>query len=163
MKDVSADLSGVVDDTAPRLEAINEADSLGTRGPGTWSSKEILGHLIDSALNNLHRFVRAQQGSELTFPDYQQEHWVRAGGHKERPWPALVGLWAQLNAHLAHVVALIPADRRETPCRIGESEPVTLEFIVRDYVTHLRHHLQQILEPAAATGKAHPPFARSVD
>ena len=159
VKDVSDDLFGVVDDTVPRLEAITEAGSLGTRGTGTWSRKEVLGHLIDSALNNLHRFVRAQQGAELAFPDYQQEHWVRAGGYAGRSWPALVGLWAQLNAHLAHVIALIPAERRGTPCRIGESKPVTLEFIVRDYVDHLRHHLRQILEPEAATGKAHPPFA----
>lgn len=159
VKDVADGLSGVLDDVVPRLEALSEADSHGTRGAGTWSRKEILGHLIDSAFNNLHRFVRAQQGAELAFPDYQQELWVRAGGYKERPWPALVGLWAQLNAHLAHVIAGIPADRLGTPCRIGESKPVTLEFIVRDYVTHLRHHLQQILDPAAATGKTHPPFA----
>ncbi len=159
VRDVADDLSGIVDGTVPRLEALSEADSHVTRGAGTWSRKEILGHLLDSAFNNLHRFVRAQHGAELAFPDYQQEPWVRAGGYKERPWPALVGLWGHLNAHLAHVIARIPSDRLGTPCRIGGAEPVTLEFIVRDYVKHLRHHLEQILEPAAAAGKRHPPFA----
>ena len=35
-------------------------------------------------------------------------------------------------------------------CRIGDSAPVTLGFIVEDYVTHMRHHLQQIDELKAA-------------
>ena len=28
--------------------------------PGKWSKQEILGHLIDSAINNLKRFIDAQ-------------------------------------------------------------------------------------------------------
>ena len=74
--DVAQDLSVLVERMAPRLQAISEADSFKTRGPGSWSRKQILGHLTDSALNNLHRFVRAQQGGELTFPDYDQPFWV---------------------------------------------------------------------------------------
>jgi hypothetical protein len=34
-----------------------------------WSSKEITGHLIDSASNNHQRFVRLQLLEHLTFPD----------------------------------------------------------------------------------------------
>jgi hypothetical protein len=36
---------------------------------------------------------------------------------------------------------------------------VSLEFIARDYVTHLRHHLEQILDPDASLGKKYKPFA----
>jgi hypothetical protein len=158
VNDVAQDLSAVVDDTVPRLTALSEADSHGTRGPGTWSRKQILGHLTDSALNNLQRFVRAQQGSELVFPDYDQPFWVAAGGYQDRPWVAIVGLWAELNRHLAHVISRIPSDRLGTPCRIGESLGMTLEFVIRDYVKHLRHHLAQILDPEAAAGRTHPPF-----
>jgi len=157
--DVAQDLSVLVEQTAPRLQAISEADSFKTRGPGSWSRKQILGHLTDSALNNLHRFVRAQQGGELTFPDYDQPFWVEKGGYQERPWPATVALWAELNRHISHVIARIAEDRLATHCRIGASRPLTLEFIVRDYVKHLRHHLEQILDPEASAGKAHPPFA----
>lgn len=156
--DVAEELWHIVDETVPALQRLGEEDSLRTRGPGTWSRKQVLGHVIDSALNNLHRFVRAQQGDELTFPDYDQPRWVSAGGYQERPWAALVALWSGLNDHVAHVVARIPADRLATPCRIGGSQPLSLEFLVRDYVTHLRHHLTQILDPEGAAGKTHPPF-----
>jgi hypothetical protein len=36
---------------------------------------------------------------------------------------------------------------------------MTLEFLVRDYVRHLRHHLQQIVDPEGSRGRTHPPFA----
>lgn len=158
-KAVADDLTEVVGRTVPQLDAISESDSLVTRGPGTWSRKQILGHLVDSALNNLQRFVRAQQGTELVFPDYDQPFWVAAGGYQERAWPTLIRLWAELNGQLAHVISRIPGERLGTPCRIGGSKPLTLEFIVRDYVVHLRHHLGQILDPVASVGKGHPPFA----
>lgn len=156
--DVANDLSVLVRETIPRLQAIGEPESL-TRGPGTWLRKEILGHLIDSAVNNHQRFVRTQMSGELSFPDYDGDSWVAVQGYRERHWRALVSLWAELNAHLVHVISRIPPDRLGTPCRIGPSQPVTLEFIVRDYVKHLRHHLEQILDPEAATGRKHPPFA----
>jgi hypothetical protein len=30
------------------------------------------------------------------------------------------------------------------PCVIESNNPVTLEFLVADYVVHLRHHLAQV-------------------
>jgi hypothetical protein len=159
VQDVVADLSAVMRETVPALEAISETDSLRTRGADSWSRKQIVGHLIDSALNNLHRFVRAQQAEELVFPGYDQRLWVGAGAYAERPWPALVSLWSELNAQVAHVIARIPPERLGTRCRIGEGEPVSLEFIARDYVKHLRHHLEQVLDPQASMGKKYQPFA----
>jgi DinB family protein len=145
MQEVADELTTVLSETVPVLEALSEDESGKGRGPDKWSGKEILGHLIDSALNNVHRFVRAQQGSELVFPAYEQRFWVATSRHQERPWRSLITLWKELNEHVAHVVSRIPAERLATPCRIGDGPPVTLEFIARDYVTHLRHHLQQIL------------------
>jgi hypothetical protein len=153
LQDVADELDAVLRRTIPELEAIGETDSLRTRGAGSWSRKQVLGHLVDSALNNLHRFVRAQQADELVFPGYEQRPWVDAGAYQDRPWPSIVRLWSELNGQVAHVVARIPAERLGTRCRIGEGPPVTLEFIARDYVKHLRHHLEQILDPEASVGK----------
>ena len=103
--------------------------------------------------------MRAQLSSELVFPGYEQERWVAVQAYGDRAWERLVALWAEANLHLAHVISRIPRERSATPCRIGEGAPVTLEFVARDYVRHLRHHLEQIFEPEASRGKAFPPFA----
>jgi hypothetical protein len=158
VSDVAEDLIGVLGEMVPQLEAIGEDGSLKTRGSGTWSRKQILGHLIDSALNNVQRFVRAQHETQLSLPDYDQPGWVAASGYQDRPWGDLVALWTVLNVHLAHVMARIPATDLGTPCRIGGSEPMTLELVVRDYMRHLRHHLDQIQDPEGSRGKTHPPF-----
>ena len=158
VSDVAEDLGGLLGETVPALEAIDEEGSLKTRGPGTWSRKQILGHLVDSALNNVQRFVRAQHAADLFLLDYDQPGWVAASGYQDRPWTDIIALWAVLNVHLVHVIARIPAAALETPCRIGDSEPMALEFIVRDSVRHLRHLLEQIQDPEGSRGKTHPPF-----
>ncbi|MFJ7886947.1 hypothetical protein ACIQYL_02530 [Lysinibacillus xylanilyticus] len=46
--------------------------------PQKWSKKEILGHLCDSAINNLERFIKIQYEKEpLVLTPYDQVHWVK--------------------------------------------------------------------------------------
>jgi len=112
----------------------------------SWSPKEVLGHLIDSAANNHQRFVRAQQGEALTFPGYEQNEWVSSQGYQDADWAHLVALWTHLNLHLADVIARIPPSKYSVPCTIGENAAVPLEAIVIGYRDHLRHHMAQIRE-----------------
>jgi hypothetical protein len=140
---VARDLQQTIDAGAPKLRAISDAAATTPLAPGKWSRKEIVGHLIDSASNNHQRFVRAQEGASLSFPPYEQNHWSASQHCNERPWSALVDLWHAYNAHLAHVIAHIPDAKLAVPCVIESGTPVTLEFLVTDYVVHLRHHLAQ--------------------
>lgn len=32
---------------------------------------------------------------------------------------------------------------------VSEAEPVTLEYLMKDYVVHLKHHLSQVFDGAA--------------
>lgn len=109
-----------------------------------WSPKEVLGHLIDSAANNHQRFVRAQQTDRLTLPGYEQNHWVASQGYQDADWAHLVALWTHLNLHLADVISRVPPSKYSVDCVIGDSQPVTLEFIIFDYLGHLKHHMAQI-------------------
>jgi hypothetical protein len=112
----------------------------------SWSPKEVLGHLIDSAANNHQRFVRAQQVEALTFPGYEQNQWVSSQGYQDADWAHLVGLWTHLNLHLADVIERIPPSRYSVPCAIGGDAAVPLEAIVIGYRNHLHHHIAQIRE-----------------
>lgn len=141
---IANDLEAVVSTAAPGLRALGEDRAALKPDAATWSIKEVLGHLIDSAANNHQRFVRAQQGGELVLPGYAQDHWVSAQAYQERSWVEIVQLWEAYNRHLAHVIRAIPAAALRVTCRIGDNAPATLAFIVEDYLTHMRHHLQQI-------------------
>ena len=117
-------------------------------GPAAWSIKEILGHLLDSAANNHQRFIRAQNAPTLVFPGYEQETWVRSQDYQNRPWTELIDFWLLFNRHLAHTIAQIPSGALNTTCQIGAGKPVTLSFLIDDYLEHLRHHLDQIRDRA---------------
>lgn len=129
--------------------------------PGKWNSHEILGHLIDSAANNHVRFVRAQFSDDLVFPGYEQDRWVALQNYSGEPWPDLVQLWTLYNLHLVHVVSGIPSERltlsrqdhsldRIAWKTVPKNQPVTLEYFIRDYVGHLKHHLAQIFSVESA-------------
>ena len=124
--------------------------------PGKWTPKQIIGHLIDSAANNHLRFVQAQFTEDLVFPGYQQDDWVTVQGYNDEPWIHLVTLWKSYNLHLAHVISRIPETTSEMPRAkhnldriafraVSQDQPVTLDYFMRDYLVHLRHHINQIL------------------
>jgi hypothetical protein len=144
MKELSADLLRVTDFAEPRLREVAESESAKPILRGGWSHKQVIGHLIDSASSNHQRFVRAVQQPSLEFPGYDQDGNVRAQHVQDASWPLLVGLWASYNRYLAHVIAHLPPEKLETPCRIGAGDPVTLGFVATDYLRHLLHHLSQL-------------------
>ena len=161
-----ADFRGTVDAAAARLLALTPDQAAARPAPDKWSPKEIIGHLIDSASNNHGRFVRAQLKDDLIFDGYEQADWVRIQGYQERNWADLVRLWKALNDHIAHVMEFAGTEavtRRRArhnldalawqPLSVGQ--PATLEYFMRDYVGHLKHHLRQAL--AAPTGSTSAP------
>ena len=122
---------------------------------GKWSSKEIIGHLIDSACNNHQRFVIAQHQDDLIFPGYDQEAWVKAQCYQDEAWAELVPLWRYYNLHIARVMECASEDARMRPRvrhnlheiawrPVPKNQPVTLDYLMRDYVGHLGHHLRQV-------------------
>ena len=148
--DVVVELRSVAGSFSRELLAADPSATARRPDPKTWSPKEVLGHLIDSAANNHQRFVRGQETDALRVPGYEQNHWVRSQGYNDAEWTHLVALWTHFNLHLADVIARIPTARYPVPCTIGDDDPVTLELVIVDYLRHLKHHMAQIRERLAA-------------
>jgi len=155
------DFKQTVTNASTKLLEISEQQAEQPRAEEHWSSKQIIGHLIDSAANNHARFVVGQLKDDLVFPGYDQDGWVKTNHYQEASWAQLVELWRTYNLHLHHVMAHADQTKMSTPCTlhtlqeiafntVPKSEPVTLEYLMQDYVVHLKHHLNQILPGAMA-------------
>ena len=145
MQSVIEDFKQTVSESYDRLARVTEDASAEPITPEKWSRREVIGHLIDSASNNHQRFVRAQLDGPIALPGYAQEAWVERQGYKDQSWAELISFWKSYNLHLLHVISRIPENKLDVLCVIGNDEPVTLGFVVEDYVRHLKHHLKQIL------------------
>ena len=143
--DTAAALHRAIETAIPRLRALSDERASKRPAPGKWSSKELIGHLLDSATNNHNRFVRGMLDSEVRLPKYEQEGWVRVQGYATADWGALLDFWRLYNLHLARVIERIPAERVQTPCLIGDNPPMALGELAADYLRHLEHHLAQVL------------------
>ena len=152
------DFRATVVNATERLRAISAEQSAAKSSPDKWSIKEVLGHLIDSAANNHQRFVRAQFTDDLVFPGYEQEKWVDAQRYNDESWSDMIQFWSSYNLHLLHVISAIPEDTlmrariRHNLDQIAlhpvdKHDPATLDYFVRDYLVHMKHHLDQIFAP----------------
>ncbi len=111
---------------------------------GGWTRREVVGHMLDSASNNRHRFVGAAIDGHYKGPQYDQKPWVNAHGYAEQEWPTLVRWWEAEHEILAAVVDRIPESRFESECIVGDGAPVTLRFLIEDYLKHQLGHVKQL-------------------
>ena len=113
--------------------------------PGRWSNKEIIGHLCDSAIVNLQRFIRCtyEENFKLT---YHQDTWVAIQHYQDAELDDLLAHWRSLNVQICKVLNQYPPERWQAQCDTGKhkQELHTVEFLAQDYIEHLKHHLNQI-------------------
>lgn len=113
--------------------------------PDKWSKKEIMGHLCDSAMINLQRFIRCTYEENFKLV-YEQDDWVKAQHYQEMTQDEVLQLWKILNLQIIHVLDNYPTDRMQAQCDSGKTEVKlhTVEWLANDYLEHLQHHLNQI-------------------
>jgi len=128
-----------------RLEALTDETYAWKPHPHKWSKKEILGHLVDSAQNNIRRFIVAQY-EDVPVIGYQQDLWVKASNYQEYPAADLIKLWTLLNKHMCIVLENISPENAERRCVMGSGDPQTIKWMAADYCGHMLHHLHQILD-----------------
>ena len=148
-------LKEIIEGIQNHLFEISEEESA-LKMPEKWSKKEILGHLIYSATNNLIRFVKNQKSKELVFDTYDQEQWVNAGNYQNRSWNEVINTWTHFHYHMVHLMANVPEEtlikklNRHNLDKIAfrhlqKEESTTLLYLMLDYIGHLEHHFLQII------------------
>jgi hypothetical protein len=119
--------------------------------PDTWTLKEMVAHLVDSASNNHQRFVRLQLEAVLVFPRYDAEQWRTVTGIGPFSYADILTLWKSYNLLLLHLIeGVIPAALGHVWRR--EDGDVTLEALIVDYFAHMELHRQLFAERVAELG-----------
>ena len=135
-------------ETFPRkLKQLASEDLLKRPAPGKWSKQEILGHLIDSSINNLKRFTEIQfLRQPYTVVSYRQNELVVINDYQNLSLDHLMDLWRALNRQIVFVVKTIPAEKLNYAVdpQYESREIKTLGWIICDYVAHMEHHFNQI-------------------
>jgi len=112
--------------------------------PEKWSKKEILGHLIDSAMYNLMRFNEMLIVKEpYKIIPYQQVALVNLNNYQEKALSEIVILFESLNQQIIQVIDRMSESDLQKKIIIYD-ELQTIEFWVNDYTDHMEHHFKQI-------------------
>jgi DinB superfamily len=146
MKKITTELQEIITAFAVKIKAINTNEFNVKPNPNKWSKKEVLCHLIDSAHNNLRRFVVGQYEHEPNIV-YEQDFWVSANDYQNMPDADAIALWKLLNERVIAVLIKMPVENYDRTCNTGKINPSihTVQWLASDYVKHLKHHLNQII------------------
>ena len=112
--------------------------------PEKWSKKELIGHLIDSATNNHHRFVQIQFESQLLIP-YDQNQWNKSNFYQQIAGKQIIDFWTIYNKQLIEIIKRISEENLLKEFKTFDNKKFTLSFLINDYVEHLEHHLRQVV------------------
>jgi len=138
-------LRDIIEEQIQRFEMISEKEWNAKLFENKWSKKEILGHLCDSALTNIRRFIITQYKEKENIV-YDQDFWVKAQNYQNIFHQDIINLWKLLNFQIVSVVENIPDEVLDNYCEMTKTEPEfhTLKYIIDDYIVHMNHHLKLI-------------------
>lgn len=126
------------------LKTYNDLEVSAKLHPEKWSKKEVLGHLCDSAINNYVRIMNLLiTKGNCDLQSYAQNQWVEFGSYQSRIWKDIIDEWVALNIGFISLVENAP----ETAWQyegLYKDEKMSFEFLVTDYIVHMRHHFTQI-------------------
>src|SRR4030095_564519 len=142
----------LIGEVPQKIKNLPEKDLSSKPAPDKWSKKAILGHLCDSAVNSLSRFVRAQIEPEpFKLVSYAQDDWVRLNHWQEASIEEVLNFWTTLNKKIIQVISKIPEEKLGIMCDVGDAafnpdgENKSLLWLIDDYVLHMEYHLRQII------------------
>jgi DinB superfamily len=140
-------LAHYIETIPAKYKQLSTEELLKQPAPGKWSRQEILGHLIDSAVNNLKRFTDIQfLPQPYIVQSYRQNELVVANNYQQLPLDHLLNLWQALNQQVIFITNNIPAEKFQYAVnpQYDNKEMRTLGWLICDYVAHMEHHWKQV-------------------
>ena len=113
--------------------------------PGKWSKKEILGHLVDSAVHNLVRFTEIHYVEKpYRHRPYNQMDLVNLNQYQTMDIQDLTQLWFSINSQIIRIMKDVDEKALDYKIILSDESVIDLRFLMTDYVDHLEHHIRQL-------------------
>jgi len=144
MKKISNELIDIINNFYEKYKNLDDKFCSINLSKDKWSLKEIIGHLIDSASNNHQRFIRLQLTEELDFPDYHYS-WIEIEKFNKMKFIDILSLWKNYNILLGHLIKNVKKEALKNFWN-NEDKKLTLEFIMTNYLKHLKEHINHFDE-----------------
>ena len=135
-------LQQIIDDCTKKFKTISSESWSEKKFATKWSRQEILGHLCDSAMNNIRRFVVTQYEPNNLIV-YDQDNWVTLQDYQSENFENIILLWKLLNEQIIRIIKKIPNEKLSNTCKAPDERSIL--WLIEDYIKHLNHHLNQIL------------------
>ena len=147
MSDLRQRLIETLTESQGVLSSISESEASFKSHPAKWSRKEILGHLVDSAINNLQRFTEVQfKTKPYQMRGYNQDALVTSNNYQNDNFQNITALWIAINNRIAMVMEHQTEESLGFKIKTLDGGLVDLQYLMTDYIDHMRHHLRQIEE-----------------
>ena len=148
---VSEGISVLISEWEPKLLSLTSEVITQIRNSQNRTIKQIVGHMIDSASNNIHRIVHLQyQKSPLKFPNYatdgNNDRWIAIQNYQNEDWENMINMWKYSNLHIVHVINNVDASKLNQQWYYSEQRLISLKDGIIDYLRHLKLHLSEIDE-----------------
>jgi uncharacterized damage-inducible protein DinB len=144
MYEISAQISEAVDKLKPEMQKISAEEARRKPAPNKWSKQEILGHLVDSAYNNMQRVVRSKYNKSHAFPPWEQDEWMSVQQYNQAGWQEVIDLFTLNNRQFCRAINNLPPEAFNAECNMGKG-PVTLNDVLKEYIRHMNHHIAQLV------------------
>lgn len=135
----------IIENGEELIDSLNQVELRTKQTPDKWSPQEIMGHLVDSAIQNLLRFLELSGTQDVyTVEKYNQEHLVQANAYNDTSIHEVMTLWRSLNQRIFYVVSNFSNTLIEKTVILPEGKEVNVDFLIHDYLGHIEHHFKQI-------------------
>jgi DinB superfamily len=147
MNNLLNEFSSLIQSVPKIILALKNTDN--KLNPKKWSKKEILGHLCDSATMNHKRIIERLISKDelITLELYNQNFWVELNNYQNSyTIEEVLTLWTSLNQRIMNVLLKVSEEQWELQFMVDQTKNVTLSWLFTDYIDHMKHHLNQILD-----------------
>jgi hypothetical protein len=147
--EISNVIETLINEWEPKLSSLPQEVITQRRNSQNRTIKQIVGHLVDSASNNIHRVVHLQyQPSPVEFPNYatfgNNDRWIAIQNYQEETWTDLVQLWKFSMLHFCHVIRNADQSKLDNEWVAGPGRKISLQAMIVDFLPHLKLHLSEI-------------------